>query len=121
MKPGAVARSARVVVAGLCLLAACGGKQGDAERPVLVPKAKIVVFGTLSVTKDSDGGPQAATLTTKDGETYNILLDEVGGPLAFQFDGQEVQVEAGVATKNGKKWLAVIDYYKPVEEEADDE
>ena len=100
-----------VKMLGLALAAtvlfALVAQAADANQPEQ-PKPVIVrIQGTVGVVKDADGKVTSVTVTTKENEVYQVVLNEKGLELANKLDGKEAKVSGTVTKKDEQKWIDV--------------
>ena len=78
---------------------------------------KATVTGTVAATYDEDENLESATLTTDDGDVYNITMDKNGRKMAAAMNGKKAEVTGTVKEKDEEKWLTVTSYKELVEKE----
>jgi competence protein ComGC len=72
------------------------------------PEAETVTLqGVVSVVRDADGVITSVKLTTDDGTSYNVELDDKGLEMAEQAEDQKVEAQGIVTEEEGQKWLVV--------------
>jgi hypothetical protein len=89
-------------------LVARGASAG--ERPAGIPAEAIKVYGGIAARKGGRRRPRAATLTTRQKKTYNLVLDPKGRSLVQVMHRERAEVWGLVSAKGGAEWLRVLDY-----------
>jgi hypothetical protein len=75
----------------------------------------VKLQGVVSVTRDANDVITAVQLAADTG-AYNVELDAQGKELGESMEGEKVEVEGVVSSKDNEKWLKVLTF-EVVEEE----
>ncbi|MHC4913857.1 MAG: hypothetical protein ACYTGB_00075 [Planctomycetota bacterium] len=83
------------------------------ERPAGIPAEAVKVYGGIAAGKGGRVHPRSATLKTREGKVYRIVLDPKGRSLVKVMHRERAEVWGLVSRKGGADWLQVLDYTDP--------
>jgi hypothetical protein len=67
----------------------------------------VVLQGVVNTYADANGIIESVQLTTAEGITYEVVLDEKGTELGENMDGEDVEVEGIITVEDEQMWIEV--------------